>query len=356
MDVCLMIEGQEGVTWDQWVTLARDVRGARVRGVVPFRPLPVVLGVRRERGALDAWATISALGASPNASGSARWSRRSRSGTRRSSRRSSSRRTTRREDASSSAWEPAGSTASTWRSGSRSRPVAERLDLLTEQVEIVHRLSGGDGDGGRLRREALSARVVPGVPGAAPGPAPAAHHRGRGRPALGGARRAVGRRVRHRIREPGGGTRAVRSGVGGVRGDRPRSGDRPPIRDPEGGRRGRTRPRFGDGRPSRWRGRTRRATSTRTSTGMRRDRASRARPQDRRAARRVRRRRHPARARPAARAHGHRGGRARGPRGRPGGRGTLTSAPVASAAGRELDDVAQVIDRTGAAAFHGPRL
>ena len=23
MDICLMIEGQEGVTWDQWVALAR---------------------------------------------------------------------------------------------------------------------------------------------------------------------------------------------------------------------------------------------------------------------------------------------------------------------------------------------
>ena len=34
-----MIEGQEGVTWDDWVRLARPHRGARARRALPLRPL-----------------------------------------------------------------------------------------------------------------------------------------------------------------------------------------------------------------------------------------------------------------------------------------------------------------------------
>ena len=62
MRIALMIEGQEDVTWDDWVALGRDLRGDRDRGAVSLRPLPV--GLRRaRRGALDAWATINALAA-----------------------------------------------------------------------------------------------------------------------------------------------------------------------------------------------------------------------------------------------------------------------------------------------------
>ena len=39
MRVCLMIEGQEGVTWDDWVRLARADRGARARRALPLRSL-----------------------------------------------------------------------------------------------------------------------------------------------------------------------------------------------------------------------------------------------------------------------------------------------------------------------------
>jgi F420-dependent oxidoreductase-like protein len=60
--VDLMIEGQEGVTWDEWRALAAACEQHGVEGL--FRSdhyLP--LAGHPERGSLDAWATISALGA-----------------------------------------------------------------------------------------------------------------------------------------------------------------------------------------------------------------------------------------------------------------------------------------------------
>jgi alkanesulfonate monooxygenase SsuD/methylene tetrahydromethanopterin reductase-like flavin-dependent oxidoreductase (luciferase family) len=62
LDLCLMIEGQEDVTWADWKALAEACE--RVGVSTLFRSdhyLSVVDGSRR--GALDAWATISALGA-----------------------------------------------------------------------------------------------------------------------------------------------------------------------------------------------------------------------------------------------------------------------------------------------------
>jgi F420-dependent oxidoreductase-like protein len=57
-----MIEGQEGVTWDQWVTLARACEALGFEGM--FRSDHYLsFSHERERGALDAWATIAALGA-----------------------------------------------------------------------------------------------------------------------------------------------------------------------------------------------------------------------------------------------------------------------------------------------------
>ena len=41
MRVALMIEGQEGVSWADWLALAPGVRGARRRGPLPLRPLPL---------------------------------------------------------------------------------------------------------------------------------------------------------------------------------------------------------------------------------------------------------------------------------------------------------------------------
>jgi len=60
--VCLMIEGQEGVSWEQWVSLARAAEEANLDGL--FRSDHYRSIVRGEpSGALDAWATLAALAA-----------------------------------------------------------------------------------------------------------------------------------------------------------------------------------------------------------------------------------------------------------------------------------------------------
>jgi alkanesulfonate monooxygenase SsuD/methylene tetrahydromethanopterin reductase-like flavin-dependent oxidoreductase (luciferase family) len=62
VDVCLMIEGQEGVTWDQWLALARACERNGFHGL--FRSDHYLSFTHpKERGALDAWATINALAA-----------------------------------------------------------------------------------------------------------------------------------------------------------------------------------------------------------------------------------------------------------------------------------------------------
>lgn len=62
MQVCLMIEGQEDVTWDDWLALAR---ACEEHGVGALFRSDHYLSVddRRERGSLDAWGTITALAA-----------------------------------------------------------------------------------------------------------------------------------------------------------------------------------------------------------------------------------------------------------------------------------------------------
>jgi alkanesulfonate monooxygenase SsuD/methylene tetrahydromethanopterin reductase-like flavin-dependent oxidoreductase (luciferase family) len=62
MDVCLMIEGQEGVTWEQWLALALAAEDAGLGGL--FRSDHYRSIVRGEpAGSLDAWATLAALAA-----------------------------------------------------------------------------------------------------------------------------------------------------------------------------------------------------------------------------------------------------------------------------------------------------
>ena len=57
-----MIEGQEGVTWAQWVSLARACEDHGLHGL--FRSDHYLsFDDPRERGALDAWATLAALAA-----------------------------------------------------------------------------------------------------------------------------------------------------------------------------------------------------------------------------------------------------------------------------------------------------
>lgn len=61
MDICLMVEGQEGVTWDQWVGLARACEANGFEGL--FRSDHYLSFEHpHERGALDAWTTLAALG------------------------------------------------------------------------------------------------------------------------------------------------------------------------------------------------------------------------------------------------------------------------------------------------------
>jgi F420-dependent oxidoreductase-like protein len=60
--VCLMIEGQEGVTWDHWRALATACEESGIDTLFRSDHYLSVEG-KRERGSLDAWTTIAALGA-----------------------------------------------------------------------------------------------------------------------------------------------------------------------------------------------------------------------------------------------------------------------------------------------------
>ena len=62
MRVCLMIEGQEDVTWEQWLALAGACEEHGLEGMFRSDHYESVMGMR-ERGSLDAWATLAALAA-----------------------------------------------------------------------------------------------------------------------------------------------------------------------------------------------------------------------------------------------------------------------------------------------------
>jgi F420-dependent oxidoreductase-like protein len=62
MELCLMIEGQEGVTWPQWLALAEACEAHGIPAL--FRSdHQLNLEGRSERGSLDAWAILTALAA-----------------------------------------------------------------------------------------------------------------------------------------------------------------------------------------------------------------------------------------------------------------------------------------------------
>jgi alkanesulfonate monooxygenase SsuD/methylene tetrahydromethanopterin reductase-like flavin-dependent oxidoreductase (luciferase family) len=62
MKIGLMVEGQEGLSWEQWVALARAAEDANLDGL--FRSDHYRSIIRGEpAGALDAWATLAALAA-----------------------------------------------------------------------------------------------------------------------------------------------------------------------------------------------------------------------------------------------------------------------------------------------------
>lgn len=61
MRVCLMIEGQEGVTWDDWVRLARLTEEQGLEGL--FRSDHYTAIIRPDADAHDAWTTLAGLAA-----------------------------------------------------------------------------------------------------------------------------------------------------------------------------------------------------------------------------------------------------------------------------------------------------
>jgi alkanesulfonate monooxygenase SsuD/methylene tetrahydromethanopterin reductase-like flavin-dependent oxidoreductase (luciferase family) len=62
MRICLMIEGQESVTWEEWLELARACEDSPIDALFRSDHYQSVMG-QTERGSLDAWATICGLAA-----------------------------------------------------------------------------------------------------------------------------------------------------------------------------------------------------------------------------------------------------------------------------------------------------
>jgi F420-dependent oxidoreductase-like protein len=63
VQLALMIEGQEGVGWTQWVALARACEQHGIPALFRSDHYLSIVGHHPERGALDAWGTLSALAA-----------------------------------------------------------------------------------------------------------------------------------------------------------------------------------------------------------------------------------------------------------------------------------------------------
>ncbi len=61
MRICLMVEGQEGVSWEEWVALARATEAHGLEGL--FRSDHYLAIVGEGLGSLDAWATLAGLAA-----------------------------------------------------------------------------------------------------------------------------------------------------------------------------------------------------------------------------------------------------------------------------------------------------
>jgi alkanesulfonate monooxygenase SsuD/methylene tetrahydromethanopterin reductase-like flavin-dependent oxidoreductase (luciferase family) len=63
MQLCLMIEGQEGVEWPHWLAIARACEESGIETLYRSDHYLNLDGRHPERGSLDAWGTISALAA-----------------------------------------------------------------------------------------------------------------------------------------------------------------------------------------------------------------------------------------------------------------------------------------------------
>src|SRR5664279_5634235 len=61
MQLCLMIEGQEGVSWPQWLALAQGCEQHAIPGLFRSDHYLNLDGHHPERGSLDAWGTVCAL-------------------------------------------------------------------------------------------------------------------------------------------------------------------------------------------------------------------------------------------------------------------------------------------------------
>ena len=220
MDLCLMIEGQEGVSWETGSPSPRRARRTASR--------PCSAPTTTSTSAATPSAARSTPGRrSPRCrrhdarSGSARWSPPPRSAIPASWPRTSSPPTTSPAAASSSASAPAGTSASTRAYGFPFPPLRERMDMLAEQLEIVHGQwtrapFSFSGEHYRLRgpRRAAAGRCSA---------APAAADGRRGRPAQRRARRPLGRRVQHRRSRRSRSARAQGAGRRRVRGGGPRA-------------------------------------------------------------------------------------------------------------------------------------
>lgn len=62
MRVCLMIEGQESVSWSEWLALARACEEGPIEALFRSDHYLSVMG-QSGRGSLDAWSTIAAIAA-----------------------------------------------------------------------------------------------------------------------------------------------------------------------------------------------------------------------------------------------------------------------------------------------------
>lgn len=63
MDLCLMIEGQDGVSWENWLALAAACEEHGIPALFRSDHYMDLDGLHPEHGSLDAWATITALAA-----------------------------------------------------------------------------------------------------------------------------------------------------------------------------------------------------------------------------------------------------------------------------------------------------
>ena len=198
MRFVLMIEGQEGVSWDEWVALARACEEHGLEGLFRSDHYQSVFDLTG-RGSLDAWATLAGArrrdrtdparhdglaGDLPPSVGALADGRDRRPHLGRARRARARRRLERR--------------TSTRRTASRSPTLGERMEILEEQLEIVHRQWTEEEfsfEGRHYRLERCRAEPKP-----LQKPHPPIVMGGGAGPRVARPRRALGGRVQHAVR------------------------------------------------------------------------------------------------------------------------------------------------------------